>query len=92
MLNGLLRLPYLYTNLTEQAVLCAQLNTLQACFPEIQLEFWETASSTLSRNACVFEGYKGYALLPHCEVHPIPLAKDKLAALINYWQAHGWPT
>jgi hypothetical protein len=80
----------LYSNLTQWAVLHAQLNSLQARYPEVQLVF--NKSSSLSGNARVFEGYKGYVMLPHCEVHPKPLDENELAALTLYWWTQGWPT
>ena len=81
----------LYANLTQRAILRAQINSLRARFPEIQLEFNDPASSSITSNACVFENYKGYVFLPHRETQPTPLAEDELVALLVYWQKQGWP-
>lgn len=71
---------YIPILLTQRAVLRAQLNSLKARFPEVQLEFIKPSS--LSGNAHVFEGYEGYVMLPRREVRPnlvcaVPLALGK---------------
>src|SRR6201996_7798528 len=54
----------IYTNLTQRAVLRAQLNSVRARFPQIQLEFSDPPSLSGSSNARMFSGYDGYILLP----------------------------
>ena len=81
----------IYSNLTQCAILCAQINSLQARFPDIKLEFPDPTPSTLSGNAHTFDGYNGYVLLPCREVHPTPLGEDELEALTSYWRLQGWP-
>lgn len=80
----------LYSNLTQHAILCAQLNSSNAHFPKVQLEF--NNPSSLLGNAHIFEGYEGYVMLPCCEVHPNLLDDNELAALMLYWRMQGWPT
>ena len=81
----------IYSNLTQRAILRAQINSLQARFPDIELEFPDPTPSTLSGNAHTFDGYDGYVLLPRREVHPTPLGEDELEALTSYWRLQGWP-
>src|ERR1700735_5893872 len=81
----------LFSNLAQRAILRAQLNSLQACFPGMQLDLAKADSSQVARNACVFDGYEGYAMLPGREAHPTPLTGDKLTVLLDYWQNEGWP-
>ena len=81
----------LYANLTQRAILCAQLNALQAHFPGIQLNLREQREPFLPTGALEFEGCTGYALLPRCKEYPTPLSDDEVAALEDYWLAHNWP-
>ena len=82
----------IYTNLTQRAVLRTQLNSVRARFPQVQLEFGDLPSSSVSGNAHTFDGYDGYVLLPRHEVHPTPLDEAEIEALTNYWRLQGWPT
>ena len=81
----------LYANLTQRAVLRAQVNSLRARFPEVKLEFQDPSSSAVSGNACVFEGYDGFIMLPRRQVHPMPLDADELTVFQIYWDTQGWP-
>ena len=81
----------IYTNLTQRAVLRAQLNSVRARFPQVQLEFGDPLSLFVSGNARTFDGYDGYVLLPRREVHPTLLEEDELEALTDYWRLQGWP-
>ena len=81
----------IFTNLTQRAVLRAQLNSVRARFPQVQLEFGDSPASSVSGNARTFDGYDGYVLLPRREVHPTPLEEDETKALKDYWQLQGWP-
>ncbi len=81
----------LYANLTQRAILRAQVNSLQARFPRIRLEIRGRHGMSLPRGACEFEGCKGYTLLPRCEEYPTPLSEDELVALMSYWNRQGWP-
>ena len=81
----------IYTNLTQRAVLRAQINSVRARFPQVQLKFGDPLSSSCSGNSRIFSGYDGYVLLPRREVHPTPLEDAKIEALTNYWQQQGWP-
>jgi hypothetical protein len=82
----------IYANLTQCVILHAQVNSVCARFPQIQLEFQDPLSSSISGNAHTFDGYNGYVLLPCCEVHLTPMDKDELNVLTDYWQLQGWPT
>src|SRR6266702_6454966 len=81
----------LYANLTQWAILRAQVNSLQARFPRIRLEIRGRHGMSLPRGACKFEGCKGYTLLHRCEEYPTPLSEDELVALMSYWNRQGWP-
>ena len=63
----------MFTNLVQHAVLRAQTNSLQAWFPDIQLEFGDGDASHLSIRARKFDGYEGYAFLLHCKEYRPPL-------------------
>lgn len=65
----------MFANLAQHVVLCAQTNSLQARFPDIQLEFGETDTPPLSARAHTFDGYNGYAFHPRCEERPPQLQK-----------------
>ena len=82
----------LYANLTQRAILRAQLNSLQARFPGIRLDLREQRGETfLPTGACEFDTCPGYALLPRCEELSMPLSEEELTALEDYWLAQGWP-
>ncbi|KAH9002127.1 hypothetical protein EDB86DRAFT_2801244 [Lactarius hatsudake] len=81
----------LYANLTQRAILRAQVNSLQARFPGVRLEIRGQRGTSLPRGAREFEGCGGYALFPRCEQYPTPLSEDKLVALMTYWRQQGWP-
>jgi hypothetical protein len=82
----------IFANLTQRAILRAQLNSLQARFPGIRLDLQEQREPSLPNGALEFEGCTGYALLPRCEECPVPLLDDEAIALEDYWLAQGWPT
>ena len=82
----------IYTNLTQRAVLRTQLSSVRAHFPQVQLEFRDPLTSSVSGNARTFVGYEGYVLHPRHEVHPTLLKEDEINAPTNYWQLQGWPT
>jgi hypothetical protein len=81
----------LYANLTQRAILRAQINSLQARFPGIQLELRGRRGTSLPRGAREFEGCRGYALFPRCEEYPTLLSEEELAALMSYWRRQEWP-
>jgi hypothetical protein len=80
----------LFANLTQQAILRAQINSLQARFPGIRFDVRGRGTS-LPTGACLFEGCRGYALLPSCEEFPTLLSEEELSALMIYWRKQGWP-
>ena len=81
----------LYANLTQRAIIRAQVNVLQARYPRIKIGVNSRSTSSLPNNACIFESAPGYGLIPRCEEYPMPLLDDELSALMAYWQHMGWP-
>ena len=81
----------MFANLAQHTVLCAQTNSLQARFPDIQLELGDKDMATRTTRACKFEGYEGFAFLPRCEEYLSPLIGDKCEAMDIYWHAQNWP-
>ena len=81
----------LYTNLTQQAIIHAQLDMLQAHYPKIKIEVNSRSTSSLPINACIFESALGYGFIPCCEEYPAPLLDDEHSALLSHWQHMGWP-
>jgi hypothetical protein len=81
----------IFANLTEQAVLRTQINSLQARFPGIRLDMYADKTAVLPNGAYEFEGYVGYAFLPRYEDYPSPLGGDEREALRVYWHTQNWP-
>src|SRR6266702_4656476 len=80
----------IFANLTQRAILRAQVNSLQARFPKIRIEV-RGGQDSLPVCAREFEDCPGYALLPRREEYPTPLQEDELQALKGYWHEQGWP-
>ena len=82
----------LFANLAQRAVLRAQTNSLQARFPDIDLDFEDNDASPSPANARVFDGYNGYTFLPRYERYPSPIVEDaERVALMRYWDTQNWP-
>ncbi|KAH8987487.1 hypothetical protein EDB86DRAFT_2808878 [Lactarius hatsudake] len=81
----------LFANLTQRAIIRAQVNSLQARYPRIKIEVYSRGGSSLPNNAYVFEEAPGYALLPRHEECPAPLSDEELEALMIYWRSQDWP-
>jgi hypothetical protein len=81
----------MFANLAQRAVLHAQTNSLQARFPDIQLDLGDNDTTLPSIRAHKFEGYDGFAFLPRCQDYPSPITGDERKALKIYWCAHNWP-
>ncbi len=81
----------LYANLTQQAILRAQVNSLHARYPALILDLTPNLDSTLPSGAHEFTESKGYIFLPHCEDKPSPLTPDELHALRVHWCDEAWP-
>ena len=77
----------LFANLTQQAVMRAQVNSLYARFPRIEFEVGRQSSQSSHR--CEFE--PGFLFLPRCEECPSPLSEDELSAFKIYWGKQEWP-
>jgi hypothetical protein len=82
----------MFANLAQRAVLHAQTNLLQACFPDVQLNLGDIDTSPFPANARIFDGYVGYAFLPRSEAYPSPIVEDtERRAMMAYWHAQNWP-
>ena len=77
----------LFANLTQQAVLRSQVNSLRAHFPWIEFEVG--GCSSWLAHQCEFNS--GFVFLPRCEEHPLPLSEDELIAFKSYWGEQKWP-
>ena len=80
----------LYTNLTQCAILHAQINSMWARFPGVKLDFGVCGTAS-SNQTCEFVSAPGYLFLPHWEKVPSPVGKDEFIALMVYWRAQQWP-
>ena len=80
----------LFANLTQRAVLRAQVNSLCARFPQIKFVMGSSSDPSRSTHVREFEG--GYVFLPRCEDFPSPLGTEEHAALKSYWMEQGWPS
>ena len=76
-----------FANLTQRAVMRAQVNSLYARFPRIEFEIGRWSSQSSHR--CEFED--GFIFLPRCEDNPSPLSDDELLAFKAYWSTQPWP-
>jgi hypothetical protein len=82
----------MFANLAQCTVLCAQTNSLQACFPDVQLDLGDIDTSPFPANAHIFNGYVGYAFLLCSEAYPSPIVEDtEHRAMMAYWHAQNWP-
>ena len=81
----------LYANLTQRAILRAQVNSLQARFPSVKIELKREDVSALTIRTRVFDSAPGYMFLPRREEVPSPLDSNELCALMVYWEEQGWP-
>ena len=81
----------LYANLTQRAILRAQVYSLQARFPSVKIELKREDVSALTIRTRVFDSAPGYMFLPRREEVPSPLDSDELCALMVYWEEQGWP-
>jgi hypothetical protein len=77
----------MFANLTQRAVIRAQINSLCARFPRIRFELDD--ESSCSHNTRKFDG--GFVFLPRCKDFPSPLTEDELLVFKRYWRAQGWP-
>ena len=81
----------LYANLTQRAILRAQINSVHARFPTVKIDICGSTDPSLPKNALEFEESPRYAFLPRREEHPSPLNDDEAEALRAYWRQQGWP-
>lgn len=81
----------LYANLTQRAILRAQVNSVQARYPNVRIDIRGSSDESLPANYLVFEGSPGYMFLPRREEHPRTLKDDEAEALRSYWHEKGWP-
>ena len=80
----------LFANLTQRAIMRAQVNTMYARFPQVKFELSSILQPTHSTHTREFEG--GYVFLPRCEAFPTPLSDDELVALKTHWRQQDWPS
>ncbi|KAH8978597.1 hypothetical protein EDB86DRAFT_3090340 [Lactarius hatsudake] len=81
----------LYANLTQRAILRAQVNLVHARFPSVKIDIRGSSNPSLPKNALEFEDNPGYAFLPRREEQPTPLNDNEAEALRIYWLEQGWP-
>ena len=76
-----------YANLAQQGILCAQLNSLLAMFPQLNL--------SRNSNDSFPHGAKdlgdGYALLRACQRSAKSVEEAEANAITRYWHQNGWP-
>jgi hypothetical protein len=75
-----------YANIAQRGVLRAQLNSIQAMFPHVDIG---KDNSNLPRG--VKDLGEGYALLRACQNAPEPVTEAEANAILKYWEAKGWP-
>ncbi|KAI0304753.1 hypothetical protein BC826DRAFT_902685 [Russula brevipes] len=75
-----------YRNLEERGVIRAQVNSLMAMYPKLDINY---GACGLSIYAHGFPD--GFSFLPRCDSTARPMARDEYDALMNYWQREGWP-
>ena len=80
----------LFANLTQRAIMRAQVNTMYARFPQVKFELSSILQPTHSTHTREFEG--GYVFLPRCEAFPTSLSDDELVALKTHWRQQDWPS
>ena len=74
-----------YANIAQQGVLCAQLNSILAMMPELNLG----DKDSFPRGAKDLR--QGYALLHPCEDTARQVTEAKAYAILTYWEEKGWP-
>ena len=72
----------LFANLTQCAIIRAQVNTLCTRFPHIKFEIGDNYSKPT--NVREFDEAVGYAFMPRCEEYPSPLTNNEYTALMAY--------
>ena len=75
-----------YRNLEERGVLRAQINSLMAMYPKLDINH---GAHGLSIHAHGFPD--GYAFLPRCDQFARPMVQPEYDALMEYWRHEGWP-
>lgn len=75
-----------YRNLEERGVLRAQLNSVMAMYPKLDINH---GTPSLSNHAHVFPDR--YAFLPRCDSIARPMVQIEYDTLMEYWQREGWP-
>jgi Transposase family tnp2 len=80
----------LYANLTQRAIIRAQVNSLRARFPSVKIELKKQDVLDLSNRTCTFDSAPGYKLLPRREEVPTALSNDEHHALMVYWNEQRW--
>jgi hypothetical protein len=73
-----------YANIAQRGVLRAQLNSILAMFPHLNLG----KDGSLPRGAKDLG--QGYALLHACQNTPEPVTDAEANAIVKYWEEQGW--
>ena len=74
-----------YANVAQRGVLRAQLNSILAMFPRLDLD----TDRSFPRGAKDL-GH-GYALLRMCQKTPKPVTEHEANAILRHWEENGWP-
>lgn len=73
-----------YANIAQRGLIRAQLNTLQAKYPELKSS--KDTIPPLSRDFG-----DGYILLPAADTASRKISHDQYLVLMDYWRSQGWP-
>jgi hypothetical protein len=80
-----------FANLTQRAILRAQVNSVQAHYPNVRIDVRSSSDDSLPANYLAFGENPGYMFLPRHKEHPSALNNDEAEALRSYWHEKGWP-
>lgn len=79
----------LYRNLEERGVIRAQINSLKAMYPKLDMNYGAHGMSTIHRFSHGFPD--NYAFLPRRDGTTKPMAQYEYNTLMGYRQHEGWP-
>ncbi|KAK0472588.1 hypothetical protein IW261DRAFT_1343424 [Armillaria novae-zelandiae] len=78
-----------YANISQHAILCAQMNCIQFQIPDIQLTP-PTSKNSLPKHAKPIDG-TGYLLLPRRQETLIHVSDLEADAIMDLWRQNQWP-
>jgi hypothetical protein len=76
-----------YANIAQRGVLHAQLNSILAMFPHLDLVNVDGDSLLCG----AIDLGNGYVLLHMCQSTAMPVTDAEESAILRYWEARGWP-